>query len=387
MTDFLTEMQPVPDYCRDEDLPLEQRQGQMEVIQDLRGDRKLIVLANWDRVADTGIPGLQTDFSADVKEPLYRVVKETVKEGDGIDLLLYTRGGETNAVWPLVSLLREFDPHFQVLVPFRCHSSGTLVALAAERIVMAPIGELSPIDPTTGNQFNPVDPVQTTARLGISVEDVKAYREFILDQFRLADAEGADSVREALRPFVDRLTDKVHPLALGNVHRVHQQIKKLADKLLSFHNDDPESRGKIVDDLATRFYSHLHMITREEAKEILGDKVELASGELASAIDRLLRGYEVHFLLRRAFYLAQFMEDAAKKDARFIGGLVESTMWAYLHETEAVIYQWSALPDNVQVQVPAGQPMPLVPGLPRKFRVEVASRGWVRNAEPRGFSR
>ena len=166
-----------------------------------------------------------------MKEPLYRVLKETVDQGDGVDLLLYTRGGDTNAVWPLVSLLREFDPDFQVLVPFRCHSSGTLLALAAERIIMTPIGELSPIDPTTGNQFNPVDPIQSKARLGISVEDVQAYRDFILEQFKLAEEQNSALAREILRPFIDRLTDRVHPLALGNVHRVHQQIKKLADKL------------------------------------------------------------------------------------------------------------------------------------------------------------
>lgn len=386
MTDLWAEMRPVPDYCRDEDMTLEQRQEQMRVIEGLRGGRKLIVLANWDRASDPAIPGVQMQFSADVKEPLYRVLKETVKHEERIDLLFYTRGGDTNAVWPLVSLLREFDAHFHVLVPFRCHSSGTLLALAAERIAMTPIAELSPIDPTTGNQFNPVDPVQEKARLAISVEDVQAYREFIVDQFKLGDIEN-DGARATLQPFIDRLTERVHPLALGNVHRVHQQIKKLADKLLSFHDDEEEERKKIVENLATRFYSHLHMITREEAKEILGDKIEYVDGEVASALDKILRGYEVHFFLRRAFHLAPFMGNAVTKEARFIGGLVESADWSYLYETKAVIHQASVFPPNVQVQVPAGQPMPLVPGLPRNFRVEVASQGWVRNTEPRGFSR
>ena len=45
--------------------------------------------------------------------------------------------------------------------------------MAAKRIVMTRLAELSPIDPTTGNQFNPVDGKGN--RLGISVEDVRAY--------------------------------------------------------------------------------------------------------------------------------------------------------------------------------------------------------------------
>jgi len=172
MPNELDEMQPVPAYCKDEDKPLQQRQDQMRAIQKLRGGRKLIVFMNFDRVAEPQIPGFQTQFASDTKEPLYRVLKETVEDGDRIDLLFYTRGGDVNAVWPLVGLLREYDADFHVLVPFRCHSGGTLLSLAAERIVMTPIGELSPIDPTTGNQFNPVDRVAKSKRLGISVEDV-----------------------------------------------------------------------------------------------------------------------------------------------------------------------------------------------------------------------
>ena len=56
-------------------------------------------------------------------------------------------------MWPIVSLIREFDKDFEVLVPYRCHSSGTLTALGAKRIVMDQLSELSPIDPSTGNQF------------------------------------------------------------------------------------------------------------------------------------------------------------------------------------------------------------------------------------------
>ena len=89
-----------------------------------------------------------------------------------------------NAVWPIVSLFREFDENFEVLVPFRCHSGDTLVALGTKKIVLTPLSELSPIDPTTGNQFNPSDPSNPSARLGISVEDVVAYRTFVLDQFK-----------------------------------------------------------------------------------------------------------------------------------------------------------------------------------------------------------
>jgi len=41
----------------------------------------------------------------------------------------------------------------------------------------------------------------------------------------------------------------------------------------------------------------------------------------------------------------------------------------------------------VQVQLPPGQPMPLIPGLPRQYNVQVTSQGWMRNKEPKGITK
>jgi hypothetical protein len=101
-------------------------------IEKLRG-RKLISICNFDRPSVPRISGLLTNLNPELKEPLFRVLKETCKKNEGIDIFLYTRGGDTNAVWPVVCLLREFDKNFEVFVPFRAHSSGTMLALAAKK--------------------------------------------------------------------------------------------------------------------------------------------------------------------------------------------------------------------------------------------------------------
>ena len=202
-------------------MPYDERKTMMGRIERARRGRTLICLCNFDRSSEPGLPGLATSFHADLKECLYRVLKES-PAGKGIDVFLYTRGGDTNSVWPIACLLREFDPDFEVLVPFRAHSAGTMLALAARKIVMTRLGELSPIDPTTGNQFNPLDPLNAKARLGISVEDVRAYKDFLDDTFK-GDTSGEGDLDLSLaQHFLDKLADAVHPLALGNVHRVHQ---------------------------------------------------------------------------------------------------------------------------------------------------------------------
>lgn len=365
----------------------EDRRKIFEKIEGLRGGRTIVCFFNFDRDSFPLLPGLATQFYADVKEPLFRVLKESAVT-KGIDLCVHTRGGDINSVWPLVSLLREFDQDFEVLVPYRCHSSGTLMALGANRIVLGPLSELSPIDPTTGNQFNPVDPANPTQRLAIAVEDVNAFRKFVLEQFGLP-SDGKDALPkesiERFAPCLDRLMSQVHPLALGNVHRVHSQIKVLAENLLGLHS--PRTKfDNIVGALTSRFYSHLHMINRHEAKEILGDRVVFAPNDLADALDDLLRSYEQSFGLRHPFLLHAFMGNKTEEDVRFAGGVIESKSWSYLNETSAHVRVHSRLPPNIQVQIPVGQPMPLVPGLPKESEIEITKQGWYHNREPKGVT-
>lgn len=354
-----------------------------------RGGRKLISLCNFDRLSEPPLPGISMQFQADLKESLYRVLKESNIGENGIDIFLYTRGGDTNSVWPIVSLLREFDIDFQVLIPFRAHSAGTLLSIAAKKIVMTRLAELSPIDPSTGNQFNPIDPMNNKNRLGISVEDVNSYKDFIKESFNFDNNKSLkpDEVN-ILNNYVDKLATEVHPLALGNVHRVHNLILRLAEKLLDLHHKEDFNKDEVIKKLTVEPYSHLHMFSRIEAKNILTDKIiEFANVELETLLDNLLRQYEDDFALRSTLYISRLMDDnEPSKSFRFIGGVVESSDWGYIFETEGTIYQFSRLQPNINVQLPAGQPMPLIPGLPKDYRIEVKEQKWSRNTEPKGVT-
>lgn len=364
----------------------EERKNLLKRVEELRGGRLLLSLFTFDRPCEPNVEGLGLgiQFDADAKEAVFRVLKESGAKK--VDVCLYTRGGDVNGVWPLVSIVREFDPDFEVLIPFRCHSGGTLFAIGAKRIVMTPLSELSPIDPTTGNQFNPKDDQKRL--LGISVEDVRAYRTFVLDQFGVDSEKDPEGVRAVLPALLQRLAQEVHPLALGNVERVHRQIKQLARNLLDLHPVDGQQLDSVIESLTTKFWSHLHMVNRHEARAILGDeRVQFAPDDLAVALDELLRAYENHFNLRQALFLKTFLGDEPSKEVRFIGGALETTAWGYLFETRALLRQHPLPPPGVQLQIPVGQPVPLVQGLPRALQAEVLSRGWVRNKEPKGFDK
>src|SRR5882724_7677256 len=87
-----------------------------------------------------------------------------------VDLFLHSNGGDGTMPWRLVTLIREYTDKFAVVVPHRAFSAATLTALGADEIVMHPMGMLGPTDATVANAFNPPDPANPAARLGISVE-------------------------------------------------------------------------------------------------------------------------------------------------------------------------------------------------------------------------
>lgn len=352
----------------------EQRKSLFSELSKKRGGRVPIIFFNFDRVSQPkNIPGLSTLFASDTKEILYRLLKES-DVTKGIDLVLYTRGGDTNSVWPLVSLIREFDPAFQVIAPFRCHSSGTLLALGARRIVMTRLSELSPIDPTTANQFNPRDEANPSVSKGISVEDVRAF-------FELRKEYGSSSPVD----YLELLSKTVHPLALGNVQRVYLLVQNLATALLNSNSSkkrNPEEIKNIVSKLSSEFYSHVHAISRNEASEILGDEqIDNADQELESCLDRILRAYELTFGMREQYVLMEEIKNNTSFDVSYCGGIFESEKRSYVFKTKGTWFQTSKLPAGVQLNVPAGSTLPLIPGLPVDFRFDIKFQDWVHNQE------
>jgi ATP-dependent protease ClpP protease subunit len=68
-------------------------------------------------------------------------------EGDSLDLILHSPGGSAEAAEAIVSVLRAQFKTVRVLVPVMAKSAATMIALAANEILMPRSAELGPIDP------------------------------------------------------------------------------------------------------------------------------------------------------------------------------------------------------------------------------------------------
>ncbi len=242
--------------------------------------------------------GPQASIAMDALSLFHRHL-EAIGDVEKIALFLYSTGGDTMVPWRLLNLIREYCKRLVVLVPYKAHSAATLMCLGADEIVMGKMSELSPIDPSVANAFNPSLPAPQGAPQGapqvavqkipISVEDVTAY-------FRLANEMAGLNTPEGKLGAFQQLTSVVHPLALGNVERSHTLIRDLAKKLLGLHMDlrkdeDRNKASEIVDILTQKLYSHQHLIPRKEARDIIGLNVRYASGQLESLMMNLYYEY------------------------------------------------------------------------------------------------
>lgn len=208
-----------------------------------------------------------------------------------IDLFLYSTGGDTLVPWRLVSMIREYCDKFSVLIPYKAHSAATMISLGADEIVMSDLSELSPIDPSTANVFNPSDPQNVQNKIPISVEEVMAFFDLAKNKVGIKNEE---DLARVLSKFFDA-NPPVHPLALGNVNRTYNLIRRLAEQLLGSHTKPLDSLqiSKIIEYLTEKLYSHQYLIGRKEAKEKIGlSSVVYAENELAQAMTELYEEYK-----------------------------------------------------------------------------------------------
>lgn len=241
-------------------------------------------------------PPFQARMALDVLRHFYEHLARMGKV-EKIDLFLFSLGGDTIVPWRLVNLIREYAAKFAVLVPYKAHSAATLVALGADEIVIGPMGELSPIDPSVSTPFNPPHPGQPQEpKVEIGVEDVSGFINLARERVGITDQDN-------LVRLLEKLSEHIHPLAIGAVYRSHALIRLLAGKLLALHMKetiDAQRIPKIVDDLAEKLYYHNYLISRSEAEE-LGLRVVRPSAALEELLWELYLIYEKEMDLGQPF--------------------------------------------------------------------------------------
>jgi ClpP class serine protease len=147
-----------------------------------------------------------------------------------IDLIVHTPGGLVLAAGQIAHALKRHPAKVTVFVPHYAMSGGTLIALAADEIVMDPNAVLGPVDPQLG---------QSPAASVLTVLEKKK-PEDIDDQTLIL----ADVSRKAIT-------------------QVRRQVQDLLSERMS-----SESAAALADKLATGTWTHDYPIMAEEGKAL-----------------------------------------------------------------------------------------------------------------------
>ncbi|MEA5001409.1 MAG: hypothetical protein VB017_05955 [Endomicrobiaceae bacterium] len=237
---------------------------------------------------------LGTQIAGDVL-PILTDHLDFIGDVNKISLFLYTRGGNTLSAWSIINLLRSFCKELEIIIPFNCHSAGTLICLGANKIVMTKQATLGPIDPSLDNPLNPIIPgYPTTIKAPVSVEYVNAYLEIAKTDLKIKN-------QDALSNILIELSNKIHPLVLGAVSKSRNQIKMLAEKLLKHQLINGRKKDKIISFLCSDSGSHDYTINRKEAKENLGLNIEKPTDELYNLIKDIYKNIEHDLELREPY--------------------------------------------------------------------------------------
>jgi ClpP class serine protease len=117
-------------------------------LEKLRGGRVIALVHRQETMSLLGFPILRYINIEDSEEVL-RAIKLTDKTVP-IDMIVHTPGGLVLAARQIANALNNHSAKVTVFVPHYAMSGGTLIALAADEIVMDPNAVLGPVDPQLG---------------------------------------------------------------------------------------------------------------------------------------------------------------------------------------------------------------------------------------------
>ncbi|HBT46779.1 MAG TPA: hypothetical protein DEA73_02695 [Peptococcaceae bacterium] len=168
-------------------------------IEKKRGARLITLIHRQEALSFLGIP-LSRYINIEDSEQLLRAIRLTPDDMP-IDLVLHTPGGLVLAAEQIAHAILKHRGKVTVFVPHYAMSGGTLIALAADEIVMDENAVLGPVDPQLG-QYPAASILQVLAQKPI--EKIDDHTVILADMARKAMKQVRESITRLLAEKIDR---------------------------------------------------------------------------------------------------------------------------------------------------------------------------------------
>lgn len=198
-----------------------------------------------------------------------------------IELWLDSPGGDAHAVYKLAVALRAKCSELRVVIPDYAKSGATLLALAADEILMAPTAELGPIDtqvPDPDSEHDLVSALDVAQALDFIIEravDITCLKGSEL--WRLTRVQRMEAIQATLHFTAELLAPSVAKLDVRQCFAARRALEVASDYALRllqrYHlrGTDPRTAPdpmSIVDRLVNGYSTHGFVIDRQEAGDI-----------------------------------------------------------------------------------------------------------------------
>jgi ClpP class serine protease len=225
-----------------------------------RGSQVITLIHRQETISFLGLP-ISRYIDIDDSEQVLRAIRTAPKEVP-LDIILHTPGGLALAATQIAMALKAHPSRKAVIVPHFAMSGGTLIALAADEIIMDHHAALGPVDPQLGDQ--------TTVYPATSL------------------------LKAVQKKSVDEIDDKTLVFA-EEADKALKQMKDLVRKIM-VNRCGGDNIERIIEDFVSGKFTHDRPFMAEDVKELLGDCV---STDVPEEVYELMKLYRMEIGGRR----------------------------------------------------------------------------------------
>lgn len=225
------------------------------LINDYQSDFYLFVGTIDDRNADKFITSLRKNSD----------------RNDNCSLILTTYGGDPDAGYRIIRAIKRYYKKLTLYIFGSCKSTGTLMALGADEIVMSDFGEFGPLD----IQLTKDDELSNTSGLNF-VQSLLSLNEQLFRSFEenflglkrrsrntITTKTAAEICSKLAVGLISPISAQIDPVKLGEVQRAIKIANEYGTRLCDRHD--------LIAKLIVGYPSHGFVIDFQEAKEIFNN--------------------------------------------------------------------------------------------------------------------
>jgi len=232
---------------------------------------------------------------------------------DRLSVVLHSGGGDINASYQIVDLLRNHCKHMTTVVPIWAKSAAALFVLGSDDVVMGEIAQLGPLDTQVperekgGIKFtsalNPFKTLEELQRFSLETLDVTV--KLLLTRAELSVDEAIGRAMDMVARVATPLFSQLSAEKVGEYSRALAVGKAYGERLMRRYSkwQDPKPREAVLERLIQGYPSHDYIIDYKKLKD-LGFNASLPSSDEKPVLQDMM-GYLVKSTKTEILFVAK----------------------------------------------------------------------------------